>query len=94
MPGAAPVLVEGALDVDAVGRAAPARVWEHLTDTEAGTARAAELPDGLDPARLLEVDPGALRQALAATRPFTHLAIDTVRHAAPAGWSQHDDRAT
>ena len=72
----APARLLVAFDPDEAGRAAAARVWEHLTDTEAGTARAAELPDGLDPARLLELDPSALHQCLTHTGPLTHLAID------------------
>lgn len=42
----APARLGVAFDPNEAGRAAAARVWEHLTDTEAGTARAAELPTG------------------------------------------------
>lgn len=68
-----------ALDADDAGRKAALRTWTLLTPTEAEHATVATLPDGADPAQLvqdgLEHD---LHRALTAPRPLVDVLIDTV----------------
>lgn len=60
-PGAVALAVF-AFDADTAGRAAAVRSWDLLTDDEAGVASALVLPDGTDPAQLVQNGHG---QALA-----------------------------
>lgn len=65
-----------ALDSDAAGQAATARLWDMLEPDEASQARAARLTEK-DPAALVEDSQTAqLAEALAMPRPLTHAAID------------------
>lgn len=65
-----------ALDSDAAGQAATARLWDMLEPDEASQARAARLTEK-DPAELVEDGQTAqLAEALATPRPLTYAAID------------------
>jgi transposase-like protein len=48
------VLAVFAFDADNAGRGAASRVWDLLSDVEAGTAGALVLPEGADPAQLVQ----------------------------------------
>jgi len=68
-----------ALDPDPAGQKAAVRVWSMLDPAEAAGARTVSLPDGVDPAQLVQdglVD--ELRRAVDEPRPLTHAVIDTI----------------
>lgn len=76
-----------ALDPDAAGRKASARVWGMLTPDEAAAARALALPDGLDPADL--VKSGRTSEIVAAfesTRSLTRTLVDSILDNMPTDW--------
>jgi DNA primase catalytic core len=65
-----------ALDPDAAGRTAVARVWDMLTPGEATQARALDLPTGTDPAQAAIDTPDTLATALAETIPLSWFAME------------------
>ncbi|WP_454044665.1 toprim domain-containing protein [Cellulosimicrobium sp. Marseille-Q8652] len=68
-----------AFDADDAGRAAAARVWDLLTDDEAGTAGALVLPDGTDPAQLVQDSHGqALAERLSRPQALASVVVDSV----------------
>lgn len=68
-----------ALDPDSAGQKAAVRVWSMLDPAEAAAVHAVTLPDGVDPAQLVQ-DGRAdeLRRALDEPQPLTHTVIDTI----------------
>lgn len=68
-----------AFDADAAGQAAAVRAWDLLTDDEAGTAGALVLPDGTDPAQLIQDGRGqALAERLAQPQSLVSVVVDVV----------------
>ncbi|MGC5168717.1 MobF family relaxase [Luteimicrobium sp. DT211] len=68
-----------ALDSDAAGCKAAARVWTMLTPTEAAAARGVVLPDGADPGQMVQDHRGAeLADRVDSAAPLTHIALDRV----------------
>ncbi len=68
-----------AFDADAAGQAAAVRAWDLLTDDEAGTAGALVLPDGTDPAQLIQDGHGqALAERLAQPQSLVSVVVDVV----------------
>lgn len=66
-----------AFDADAAGRGAASRVWDLLTDVEAGTAGALVLPEGTDPAQLVQDGHGhALTERLAQPTSLASVVVD------------------
>jgi len=77
-PGAVALAVF-AFDADAAGQAAAVRAWDLLTDDEAGTAGALVLPDGTDPAQLVQDGHGlALAERLAHPQTLVSVVVDAV----------------
>lgn len=70
-----------AYDADAAGQSATSRVYEWERRHEVEVAVAA-LPSGSDPGELAQRDPDALRQAVAAARPFLQFRVDAILGAA------------
>jgi DNA primase len=64
-----------AYDADAAGQAAAERFYEWERRYEVDLA-VAELPPGTDPADLARTDPAALREAVAAARPFLGFRVE------------------
>ena len=68
-----------AFDADPAGQAAAVRAWDLLTDDEAGTAGALVLPDGTDPAQLIQDGHGqALAGRLAQPQSLVSVVVDAV----------------
>ncbi|WP_402377947.1 MobF family relaxase [Isoptericola rhizosphaerae] len=66
-----------ALDGDTAGRKAAARVWSMLTPTEAAAAAGLELPDGQDPAQMLQDGAGdELAARIQVAEPLTHTVLE------------------
>jgi len=77
-PGAVALAVF-AFDADAAGQAAAVRAWDLLTDDEAGTAGALVLPDGTDPAQLIQDGHGqVLAERLAHPQSLVSVVVDVV----------------
>jgi DNA primase len=68
-----------AFDADPAGQAAAVRAWDLLTDDEAGTAGALVLPDGTDPAQLIQDGHGqTLAERLAHPQSLVSVVVDAV----------------
>ncbi|GED11317.1 toprim domain-containing protein [Cellulosimicrobium cellulans] len=77
-PGAVALAVF-AFDADTAGRAAAVRAFDLLTNDEAGTAGALVLPDGADPAQLVQDGHGqALAERLCQPQSLVSVVVDAV----------------